>query len=71
MKVRAGRAQDLADSARILGLATAELRQATREVFQRHASDAVEDLEGLITSGRLEMGETDQLPSPYRAEGTE
>jgi len=57
MKVLAGRAQDLADAARMLGLATEELGQATREVFQRYALDALEDLESLITLGKLEMGE--------------
>lgn len=57
MKVRAGRAQDLADASRMLGLATEEVRQATRNLFQRHASDALEDLESLITLGKLEMGE--------------
>jgi len=58
MKVESGRAQDLADAARMLGLASEELRQETRRVFQRHAPDALEDLESLITLGKLEMGET-------------
>jgi hypothetical protein len=57
MKVESGRAQDLADAARMLGLASEELRQETRIVFQRHAADALEDLESLITLGKLEMGE--------------
>lgn len=55
MKVRAGRVQDLADAARMLGLAADELRQATRQVFERHMPDALEDLESLITLGRLEV----------------
>lgn len=57
MKVESGRAQDLADAARMLGLASEELRQETRIVFQRHAADALEDLESLITLGKLEVGE--------------
>jgi hypothetical protein len=57
MKVESGRAQDLADAARMLGLAPEELRQETRSVFQRHAADALEDLESLITLGKLEVGE--------------
>ena len=57
MKVESGRAQDLADAARMLGLASEELRHETRIVFQRHAPDALEDLESLITLGKLEMGE--------------
>jgi hypothetical protein len=55
-KVQAGRTQDLADSARMLGLASEAVRQATREVFQRWLPDALEDLENLITLGELEMG---------------
>lgn len=57
MKVESGRAQDLADAARMLGLASEELRRETRLVFQRHAPDALEDLESLITLGKLEVGE--------------
>ncbi|MGH7433280.1 MAG: hypothetical protein ACREJL_05960 [Candidatus Methylomirabilales bacterium] len=57
MKVESGRAQDLADAARMLGLASEELRQETRRVFQRHAPDALEDLESLIILGKLEIGE--------------
>lgn len=55
-KMQAGRTQDLADSARMLGLAPEAVRQATREVFQRWLPDALEDLENLITLGELEMG---------------
>ncbi|MFN3476127.1 MAG: hypothetical protein ACK4Z6_01035 [Candidatus Methylomirabilales bacterium] len=56
MKVEAGRTQDLADAARMLGLASEEARQATRQVFRRWLPEALEDLESLITLGRLEMG---------------
>ncbi len=55
-KVQAGRTQDLADAARMLGLAPEALRQGTREVFRRWLPDALEDLENLITLGELEMG---------------
>jgi len=55
MKVDAGRAQDLADAARMLGLAVEPRRQETRETFRRWLPDALDDLESLITLGRLEM----------------
>ncbi len=55
MKVLAGRAQDLADAARMLGLASEALRAETREVFRRWAPEALEDLESLIALGNLEM----------------
>jgi hypothetical protein len=56
MKVQAGRTQDLADVSRMLGLASAELRQATRQVFERWQPDALEDLESLLALGDLEFG---------------
>jgi hypothetical protein len=56
MKVQAGRTQDLADAARMLGLASEELRRETRQLFHRWLPDALEDLESLITLGELEMG---------------
>jgi len=56
MKVEAGRAQDLADTARMLGAASEVRRQETRELFRRWLPDALDDLERLITLGRLEMG---------------
>ena len=64
MKVQSGRAQDLADAARMLGFASEEERQITRALFARYLPDAVEDLESLITLGRLEAGETEQQPFP-------
>jgi hypothetical protein len=57
MKVQAGRAQDLADAARMLGFASEEERKVTRELFTRYLPDALEDLESLITLGRLEAGD--------------
>jgi hypothetical protein len=56
MKVEAGRAQDLADAARMLGGATEARRQETRDTFHRWLPEALEDLESLIALGKLEMG---------------
>lgn len=56
MKVEAGRAQDLADAARMLGAASEARHQETREIFRRLMPDALDDLESLIALGRLEMG---------------
>jgi hypothetical protein len=56
MKVQAGRTQDLADAARMLGAAPEEEREATRQLFRRWLSDALEDLESLIRLGQLELG---------------
>lgn len=56
MKVQAGRAQDLADAARMLGAASESRREEAREVFRRWFPEALEDLESLIALGRLEMG---------------
>ncbi len=56
MKWEAGRLRDLADAQQMLGLADEEARSATRAVFARHAPEALEDLEGLIALGQLEMG---------------
>ncbi len=56
MKVQAGRTQDLADAARMLGQASEESRRATREVFRRWLPEAMEDLESLIHLGELELG---------------
>ena len=58
MKVQAGRAQDLADAARMLGFASEEERQSTRVLFGRYLPDALEDLESLITLGKIEAGES-------------
>jgi hypothetical protein len=55
MKVEAGRAQDLADAARMLGSASEACCQTTREIVRRWLPEALDDLESLITLGRLEM----------------
>lgn len=54
MKVQSSRTQDLADVARMLGLASQAHRQATRKVFVRWQPDALQDLESLIALGELE-----------------
>jgi hypothetical protein len=56
MKVHASRTQDLADASRMLGLASEEQRQRTRQVFAGWLPDAQQDLESLIVLGDLEMG---------------
>lgn len=55
VKVRASRLQDVADASRMLGQATDVQLAATRAISDRLAPDDREDLESLITLGRLEM----------------
>jgi hypothetical protein len=57
MKWEAGRLRDLADAQQMLGLADEEVLAATRGLFARYAPEALDDLEGLITLGKLEMGQ--------------
>lgn len=54
MKLRAGRSQDLADVSRMLGGAPSDQLQAVREVINQYLPTAKEDLESLITLGKLE-----------------
>jgi hypothetical protein len=54
LKFRAGRAQDLADLTRMLGLAPTEELDAVRRVFAMWHPDDLEDLESLIALGQLE-----------------
>lgn len=56
MKLEASRLQDMADLARMLGLASEAERERVRAVVARYAPDALEDLESLIYLGMLEMG---------------
>jgi hypothetical protein len=58
MKLETSRAQDLADLAKMLGLAADEDLDRIREIVVRHMLDASEDLESLIYLGRLEMNGT-------------
>jgi hypothetical protein len=56
MKMQAGRVQDLADVARMLGQASNETVDEVRSLFRRHAPEDIEDLESLVTLGRMETG---------------
>ena len=55
MKFQSGRVQDLADVTRMLGQADQKMLQAIRQFFARTLPDETDDLESLITLGRLEM----------------
>jgi hypothetical protein len=55
MKYRASRLQDIADVGRMLGQATDDQMAAIRSVFARWEPGGLEDLESLVTLGRLEM----------------
>ena len=55
MKLASARAQDMADLARMLGLASEARLAQVRNAVRRYALDAVEDLESLIYLGRLEI----------------
>jgi hypothetical protein len=57
MKFRSGRVQDLADITRMLGQSEAEQLNEVRRVVGTFEPDALEDLESLITLGRMERGE--------------
>ena len=54
MKLGAGRMQDLADISRMLGSADSAALEQTREVIGRHRASDLEDLESLISLGKLE-----------------
>jgi hypothetical protein len=55
MKFQAGRVQDIADVARMLGQADEAVIERTRQLFARWLPDGLEDLESLITLGKLEL----------------
>ena len=55
MKFIASRTIDLGDIARMLGLAEEALLSQVRNVFRQYAPDDLEDLESLITLGKLEL----------------
>ncbi|MBI2965413.1 MAG: hypothetical protein HYY34_04320 [Chloroflexi bacterium] len=56
MKTQAGRVQDLADVARMLGQASSAALDEVRSLFRRYAPEDLEDLESLITLGQMETG---------------
>lgn len=55
MKLRSGRAQDVADITRMLGQADDEQLEAVRDVIGRLEPGAAEDVESMVTLGRLEF----------------
>jgi hypothetical protein len=55
MKLDAGRAQDIADISRMLGQADERALAAVRRTVEAYQPDAAEDLESLISLGKLEM----------------
>jgi hypothetical protein len=55
MKFNASRTIDLGDIARMLGLADEVALAQVRRVFRQYAPDDLNDLESLITLGKLEM----------------
>ncbi len=59
MKLSASRAQDVADVARMLGLADDAALTNVRDTVRAYAPDLSDDLESLIALGRLEAGESD------------
>jgi len=58
MKMRASRGIDIGDLTRILGAAGEADLDRTRQVIRTHLGDAEEDLESLISLGRLEYDQT-------------
>lgn len=55
LKFQAGRLQDLADVSRMLGQATEEMLNTVRRISRSILPDEIEDLESLISLGKLEM----------------
>ncbi len=58
VKMASSRAQDMADLARMLGLASDKALDQVRAVVARYAPEEAEDLGSLIYLGRVEMGKT-------------
>ena len=54
MKLKASRAQDLADISRMLGAATENSLQSVRTAIKQYFPEALEDMESLAMLGRLE-----------------
>ncbi len=57
MKLLASRVQDLADVTRMLGAAADSDLARVREAVRQHAGELKEDLESLISLGKLETGD--------------
>lgn len=60
MKFRSGRAQDVADLTRMLGQAAEDRLNEVRRVVAAFEPEAVDDLESLISLGRMESGQPNQ-----------
>lgn len=56
MKLRASRAQDLADVSRMLGGASEPDLEKVRQVIRQYCAEGLEDVESLIVLGKLEYG---------------
>lgn len=54
MKLESGRAQDVADVSRMLGVADEAALTQVRDAVRRYAPDLLEDVESLIALGKLE-----------------
>jgi len=57
MKLQASRAQDLADISRMTALADRDRLEQVRAVIRTYLPEATDDLESLISLGKLELGE--------------
>ena len=55
MKFKSGRVQDMADISRMMGNADESSLKKVRKVIRYYLSDVMEDLESLISLGKLEM----------------
>lgn len=60
LKLQAARAQDWADVARMLGMASPEQIATTRALVQAQSPVDLEDLDALIYLGRQELGESSE-----------
>ncbi|MCS7251639.1 MAG: hypothetical protein NZ572_04285 [Thermoflexus sp.] len=65
MKFEAGWLQDLADIARMLGVASSNQVEVVREVFRQYRPGDLEDLESLLTLGRLEQMGPEGASPPF------
>jgi len=63
MKLSSGRVQDLADVSRMLGGAGAAQLDAVRNLVTRYRSADLEDLESLVSLGKLEHESGDRVDS--------
>lgn len=67
MKFRSSRSRDVADLTQMLGQAEETQLNEVRRVVKAFEPDALEDLESLITLGRMESGEQEKDASPNGA----